>query len=283
MQRLLFTLSLLTLPLFAYSDFDMDGVDDTIDRCPGTPLTELVDIYGCTIKNLEGDHHFDIIAGVSFSQFNENTLSALNPDGTDTVTTTLQADYYYKNFSLQASTSYFDSESQSDNNSGQNDSFIGAYYQLDPASFLSLRLGGGLLLPTYDTGYNNNNLDYTASASLSYLLDNINLFGSYSYTLVNDDDFSYFDDTAHETVTISYQNTNAFNAGIGFYPTGKLYTSVAYNRSDSIYRHVETIESASAYLFYTIDKHWFATLNYAYGLSDSASDHYAAFRLGYYF
>ena len=283
MQRLLFTLSLLTLPLFAYSDFDMDGVDDAIDRCPDTPLTELVDIYGCTSKNLEGDHHYDIIAGVSLSQFNENTLSALNPDDTDTVTTTLQADYYYKNFSLEASTSYFNSQSQSDSHSGQNDSFIGAYYQLYPVSSLSLRLGGGLLLPTYDTGYDNNNLDYTASASLSYLFTTVNLFGSYSYTLVNDDDFSYLDDTTRETVNIHYQNTNAFNAGIGFYPTEKSYISVAYNSSDSIYRHVETIESASAYLFYTIDKHWFASLNYAYGLSDSASDHYGALRLGYYF
>ncbi|WP_345976014.1 DUF3187 domain-containing protein [Sulfurimonas sp. HSL3-7] len=282
MKRLLFTLSLLPLSVFAYSDFDMDGVDDAIDRCPNTPLTELVDIYGCTTKNLEGDHHFDIIAGVSLSQFNENTLSALDPNDTDTVTTTLQADYYYKNFSLQASTSYFNSQSQSDSNSGQNDSFIGAYYQLYPVSSLNLQLGGGLLLPTYDTGYDNNNLDYIVSASLSYLFHNFNLFGGYNYTLINDDDFSYLDSNS-DTVEIRYQNTQAFNAGIGFYPTEKLYTSVAYNRSDSIYQNVETIESASAYLFYSIDKHWFTTFSYAYGLSDSASDHYAAFRLGYYF
>ena len=144
MQRLLFTLSLLTLPLFAYSDFDLDGVDDAVDRCPNTPLTELVDIYGCTTKNLEGDHHFDIIAGLSLSQFNENTLNALDPNDTDTVTTTLQADYYYKNFSLQASTSYFNSQSQSYSDSGQNDSFIGAYYQFNPFTSLNLQLGGGL-------------------------------------------------------------------------------------------------------------------------------------------
>ena len=282
MKRLLFTLSLLTLPLSAYSDFDLDGVDDAIDRCPDTPMTELVDSYGCTTENLEGEHHFDVIAGLSLSQFNENTLSALNTEDTDTLTTTLQVDYYYKSFSLQASTSYFDSQSQSSSDSGQNDSFIGAYYQLHPATSLNLQLGGGLILPTYDTGYDNNNLDFTASASISYLLQNINLFGGYSYTLVNDDDFSYLD-SDNNTVTVRYRNTNAFNAGIGFYPTEKLYASVAYTRSDSIYQDVKTIETASAYLFYTIDKHWFATMNYAYGLSDSASDHYGAFRLGYYF
>jgi hypothetical protein len=176
---------------------------------------------------------------------------------------------------------YFNAQSQSYSNSGQNDSFLGATYQFNPTGTLFVRLGGGFILPTYDTGYGNNNLDYTASASVSYLFDNINLFGGYSYTLVNDDDFSYTD--TNETVDVHYQNTNAFNAGIGFYPTGRLYTSFAYNSSDSIYRTTETIKSASAYLFYTIDKHWFTTITYAYGLSDSASDNYGAVRLGYYF
>ena len=89
-----------------------------------------------------------------------------------------------------------------------------------------------------------------------------------------------------------YQNTNAFNAGIGFYPTSRLYTSLSYNNSDSIYEKIvnidgtndmEPLETTSAYLFYTIDKHWFTTVSYAYGLSDTASDHFAAVRLGYYF
>ncbi len=285
MHKLFLALSLLTLSLFAYSDYDMDGVEDSIDRCPNTSFTELVDMHGCTIKNLEGDHHFDIIGGVSFSQFNENTLNALNPEESTTINTTLQVDYYYKNLSIQASTSYFNAQSQSYSNSGQNDSFLGATYQLNPTGSLFVRLGGGLILPTYDTGYGNNNLDYTASANVSYLLNNITLFGGYSYTLVNDDDISYIDTTVtpNETVNISYQNTNAFNAGVGFYPTGRLYTSLSYNSSDSIYRNNEAIENVSAYLFYTMNKHWFTTVTYAYGLSDSASDNYLAIRLGYYF
>lgn len=282
MHRLLFTVSLLTLSLFAYSDYDMDGVEDGIDRCPNTSLTELVDMHGCTIKNLEGDHHFDIIGGVSLSQFNENTLNALNPEDSTTINTTLQVDYYYKNLSVQASTSYFNAESQSYSNSGQNDSFLGATYQFNPTDSLFIRLGGGFVLPTYDTGYDNNNLDLSASVSANYLVNNINLFGSYSYTLVNDDDISYLDSN-NTTVNIDYQNTNAFSAGVGFYPTGRLYTSLSYNSSDSIYRSTDTIENASAYLFYTIDRHWFTTVTYAYGLSDSSSDQYIAVRLGYYF
>ena len=278
MQKTLFTFLLCTISLLAYSDFDLDGVDDAIDRCPNTSMTELVDIHGCTIKNLESEHHFDIILGASYSQIDPTTQ-----EKTDTLTASLQADYYYKNFSLQASTAYFNSES-SVSSSGQTDSFIGAYYQLHPLEALTLRLGGGLLLPTYEAGYDNNNMDYTASASLSYLFNNINLFGSYSYTLINDDNII---DIAY------YQNTNAYNIGVGVYPTARLYTSIAYSSSDSIYKQVlnsegtlqsiDPLKSASAYLFYTIDKHWFSTGSYAYGLSDSASDHYVNIRLGYYF
>ncbi len=285
MPKALSIFLLCTLSLLAYSDYDLDGVDDSIDRCPNTSMTELVDMYGCTIQNLEGDHHFDVILGASYSQ-----ISPVQ-EKTDTIATSIQADYYYKNFSLQATTSYFNSESTITSSSGQTDSFIGAYYQFNPFKSLSLRLGGGFLLPTYDSGLNNNNMDYTASASLSYLFNNINLFGSYNYTLINDDDTSYLDIDGN-TVELYYQNTNAFNAGIGFYPTSRLYTSLSYNNSDSIYEKIvnidgtndmEPLETTSAYLFYTIDIHWFTTVSYAYGLSDTASDHFAAVRLGYYF
>ena len=290
MLRLPLSLILCSLSLFAFSDADLDGVDDSVDQCPGTSITELVDISGCTVKNLESPHHFDIIMGASYSQ-----ISPIQ-ERTDTYTASLQADYYYKGFSLQASTAYYDSESSISTN-GQTDSFVGAYYQFRPVASLSVRLGGGAILPTYKSDFNNNNTDYTASASLSYLVNDFNFFGSYSYTMVNDDDFSY--DTLDvngniiDSTTVYYQNTNAYNIGVGYYPTNKLYTSLAYNSSDSIYSKFvsttggsttqEALNTVSAYLFYTIDKNWFTTASYAYGLSDSASDHYVGVRLGYYF
>lgn len=266
-----------SLRLFAYSDADFDGVEDSIDRCPNTLLTELVDISGCTIKELESPHHFDVVMGMSYSQ-----ISPVTQEKTDTISSALQADYYYKKFSIQLSTAYFNSQSDITTSSGMTDTFLGVYYQFEPFSDFNLRLGGGLLLPTYDA--DNNNIDYTASASLSYLFKSFNFFGSYGYTMINDDDIF---DIAY------YQNSSAFNTGVGFYPTSRLYTSVSYNQSDSIYskvitkeltlQRIEPLKTASFYLFYTLDKNWFTTLNYAYGLSDSASDHYLNLRLGYYF
>lgn len=263
---------LFNISLSAYEDVDMDGVEDSIDKCPNTSITDLVDINGCTKKALVSPHHFDIIMGSSYSQVDYNTL-----EKTNTIAGTLQVDYYYKNLSLQVATSYFNSDSPSYSNNGLNDSFIAAYYQLRPMTNLSLRVGVGLVLPTYESGLNNNNTDYVANVGLSYSLSSMNIFGGYGFTLVNDDDIDTVD------TFVQYQDINSFYGGIGFYPTSKMYLSASYNSSDSIYVNTTTIESASAYAYYSINENWFSTFSYAYGLSDSASNHSGSIRIGYYF
>ena len=271
---LLVFLLLATTGLFAFSDYDMDGVEDKKDKCSNTPFSDLVDINGCSKKTLKtfttskSPHHYDIIVGVNYSQENYDNL-----EKADTTSSSLQLDYYYKNFSIQASTSYYDSSSVSYNDSGITDSFIGAYYKFTPTKNFDIRVGGGAIIPTYDTKLSNNNTDYTASLNLSYMLKNINLFGGYNYVIINDSD----------TVDVKYQNTNAYSIGVGFYPTQKLYISGSYNSSDSIYTNVKDIDTASFYGFYSIDENWFSTFNYAYGLSDTASDNYFSLRIGYYF
>ncbi len=268
----IFIVVIATLELFAYSDYDLDGVEDQQDRCPNSLMSELVDIQGCAVKSLESPHNFDIIVGLEFSQTSYDGL-----EEADTVSKSVQVDYYYKNLSIEMSTSYYDSQSASYTESGMSDSFLGAFYKLSPKNKLDVRLGAGLILPTYDSNLGNNNTDYVFSASGSYMLTHINIFASYSLTLVGDDDSI----TAEEQ--IRYQNTNAYTMGVGFYPQKNLYLAASYNASQSIYQDVVMMETASLYSFYTIDTHWFTTLNYAHGLSSSASDNYVSLRLGYYF
>lgn len=271
---LLVLLIMATTQLFAFSDIDMDGVEDKNDRCPNTPMSDLVDINGCSkktlkiINNYTSLHHFDIIVGVNYSSDNYDKL-----EESDTSSSSLQLDYYYKNFSIQASTSYYDSHSVTYNDNGIADSFLGAYYKFTPIQNLDLRVGGGAIIPTYNSELKNNNTDYTASLSLSYMFKKINLFGGYNYVMVNDDD----------TDSVQYQNTNGYNIGIGFYPSLKTYISASYNKSNSIYTNIDDIDTASLYGFYSINNSWFTTLNYAYGLSDTASDNYLSLRVGYYF
>ncbi|WP_300366077.1 DUF3187 domain-containing protein [Hydrogenimonas sp.] len=263
--------------LFAYTDMDLDGVDDAIDKCPNTPITDLVDATGCSVRSLVSDQHFDIVMGVAYSQYNYR----LN-DKTDTWTTTAQIDYYNNNISLQLLTSYYSSESDDYDDSGMNDTTLAAYYQYNLTPDITLQAGAGIVFPTYDAEYNNNDADYIGSLNLSYQTDDYTLFGGYSFTYIGDDDVTYTGSDGN-TYTIEYQHVNAFNIGVGSYVSSKLYASLSYYYSDSIYDGVDAIENITCYGFYSIDDNWFATGSYAYGLSDTTSDNYFAVRIGYYF
>ena len=246
----------------------MDGVEDAVDQCPNTLFSDLVDSNGCTKKSLVSPHHFDLIAGVSYSELEYLTLNTA-----DTFLGTLQADYYYKKFSLQASASYFITDGNSSNDTGLYDLLISVAYQLKPLENLSLCIGAGVILPTYTTALNNNNTDYTGSLNLNYTISKLNLFGGYSYTEINDDNVAFTE----------YQNTHAYSLGAGYYMTDKFYFSGAYNNSNSIYQGTKNIQTASLYGYYTISEHLFSTCSYAYGLSSSASKNYMSVRLGYFF
>lgn len=256
--------------LFAYVDSDLDGVSDNTDQCPNTPISELVDIKGCSLQALKTSHRFDFILGESYSQIDYNTN-----EKTDTHATTIQADYFYKNFSIQALTAYYSSDSASYSDSGLTDSTLAAYYLIPISNNFSMRVGAGVILPTFDSSLNNNNTDYLAAISGTYSMNRLNIFAGYNYTQIKDDDIPAYQ--------ITYQNTHAFSAGLGYYMTEKWYSSVSYYHADGIYTIMQDIKSASVYNFYTLNKNWFTTLNYSHGLSDSASDHSVSLRLGYNF
>lgn len=266
----IFLLSIMMIPaLFAYVDSDLDGVIDKTDQCPNTPITELVDIKGCSVQALKSDHRYDIIVGESYSQIDYNTN-----EKTDTYATTLQLDYFYKNFSVQALTAYYSSESASYSSNGMTDSTLAAYYLIPVNDRLRIRLGTGLILPTFDSTLNNNNTDYLGSLSASYSINRLNIFAGYNFTMINDDDIPNL---------VTYQNTHAYSGGLGYHMTPKWYTSASYYQADGIYTSMEDIKNVSLYNFYSLDKNWFTSLSYAYGLSDSASNHSASLRLGYAF
>lgn len=264
-------LSVASATLFAI-DSDLDGVDDSRDLCPNTSMSELVSPTGCTIQTLGTEHHFDVIYGLNYYQTDYITL-----ENADTISQSIQLDYYYSKFSFQLNTSYYNSDSDAYDNSGMNDTFVGAYYTIDSLQNTSIRLGAGLILPTYDSEFNNNHTDYVASINLSHTIKNINLFGGYGYTIIGDDNIG------SGVTSVRYQNTDTFSLGAGVYINNKLYTSLAYTSNESIYKNVDDIETASLYVFYTLNANWFTTFNYAYGLSESASDNALSLRIGYSF
>ncbi len=266
MIKLFLLLALLSLSLFAYVDEDMDGVDDKDDLCLSTPFTDLVGSDGCSIESLVSPHHITLTAGIGYSDSSMDTLGK-----TDTVTTSLQIDYAYKNLSLSLATSYYKNDNNS--SSGLNDTYLGAGYQWAYRD-LYLSVGLGVLLPTYKTTLDNNKLDYTGNINLSYTLGSVNIFGVYGYTLINDEDI--------EDV-VSYQDIHYYSLGLGYYFSNDLYISSYYNEGESAYVGVEKLKTISLYGYYSLDENYFLTGSYAYGLSDSASDNYITFKVGYYY
>ncbi|PHS56499.1 MAG: DUF3187 domain-containing protein [Sulfurimonas sp.] len=271
MKYIISLILILNINVFAYSDKDMDGVENFLDRCPGTAITDLVDFNGCSIKSLISNHHFDIILGIAYSK-----SDYLVSDPIQTITKSLQIDYFYKDFTLQIYSSTYDLSNDFINDNGLNDTIVSGYYRFKIYDNLLLNLGIGVILPTYDTYSKNihNKIDYISSINLNYAINNTNIFTSYKYTIVNDYD---------SNAIIDFKNTNSYNFGLGHYLTQKVYISSSYNNSQSIYSKIPDIQNASVYLYYSIDQHWFSSFSYAYGLSESASKHYASMRIGYYF
>jgi len=258
------------LSVYGANDADFDGVDDTMDKCPNTPFSDLVDTNGCTTLTLYTQTDYDIIVGVNFSTMNTNTL-----ENTKTSNTTFQADMYHGNLSAQLLTSYFKSEVSTYSSTGWNDTQLSLFYTSKPTEGFIVQTGMGIILPTYSTGYGNEAIDYRGSIALQYTLQpQINLFGGYSYTLINDTEIPKVAD---------YQNTNAFYGGIGYRSPKNNSIHLSYTHSQSIYTGVDPIETLSMGIFIPLNTQWFLLGDYKYGLSSTASDHETALRLGYSF
>lgn len=264
--------------LFAYAyrdiDRDLDGVSDLVDKCPNTPLLSLVDTSGCNIETAVNYHHFDLVLGVMYGQTDNRLTPVIN---VNTLSMTAQIDYYYKRFAMQFITSYYDSKSDDYTDSGLNDSVLSANYRVYATPKFNVKLGLGVILPTYDAYYHNNNTDYFGYVNMSYRLDKMSFFAGYSYTVINDDDI------VEPGLTVYYQNTNAYSGGAGYNFTRKLYANISLYRSDSFYENVEDLKKASTYFFYRFDQNWFGTFTYSKGLSDSTGKYYSSVKVGYYF
>ena len=261
MYKILFYLIFYASSLVAYVDSDMDGVPNKSDKCANTPLTELVDLSGCTIEKLISEHHFDMVLGQSYSSDNSSTLNL----------SSLRIDYYYEQWSLQLATSYYESTFLTQTSSGQNDTYLNLFYLFKPFENFYLNVGGGLVFPTYDTL--DNKLDYTASLYGRYKWDKWSFILGMGYGKIGDNN--------RENV-VSYNNTISSNTGLGYTWSSKLYSSISYAKVNSVVEGSDDLETLSLYTYYGINKHWFSNLNYRYGFISNDSRQTIGVNLGYY-
>lgn len=282
------TLSLLLLSSIsvAYQDYDIDGVEDSLDACPNTPFNALVDAQGCPSQgevpskktnNYLGQLTFKVGTDISTDETYENA-NALN----------LYANYRYRHWDVSLSNSRTTTNNSytEDNSDSDNDIYLATGYMfILPQSVIKLSVGTKLVDDTQSTSTTNNrgrNLlntstqtiasrdnDYFASLNFNYLLTNKqDMFLYYGYTLSGDSS-----DT-------DYEDYSSFSLGTGYALNKVWYSALSYNYTGSIYPTGEAEQGLSWFNSYNFNKNLFATAAYTYALEDFSYDNTFSMAVG---
>ncbi|RLJ70506.1 hypothetical protein BCF55_0781 [Hydrogenivirga caldilitoris] len=239
--------------VFAFQDSDLDGVEDSKDRCPNTPILELVDKYGCPIetqRSIKGRFYLRVGGGFVEDGGERRTFSLFS------------VAYSYKKVYASFSTRYYLGGNSS--NPGSGDSYLFVGYSQFLTERLYLLPGLRIKIPTGAAQYSDGNFDYTPSVVLDYILDGFDLFGYLSYTFKGNG---------------ALEDTLSTSLGVGYDFTPKLYGSVSYDVSQS-----EVGAGNEYYLsffsLYDISETLYTTVGYTVGLNSRATDHTLTFRIG---
>lgn len=242
-----------TLALNAnFVDNDLDGVDDSIDKCPNTELFDIVDKYGCTTKKLKPKQESKIEYSLSLGYFYTN----------DTVTNksySLNFSLNYKNFNAFIETSKYNV----DNQSGIDDTTIALFYTFK--GNFDYTFGAGAYLPTSDT--KDNKTDYFAKLKISYSFNDFDAYISYQKTFNKDKD--------------SY-NIDSYSFSLGYDITKNLYTSISYTKNN-FNGLDENSQYFSFFTNYYINNNIYLSATYTKGLNKNSIDKSFYFTVGYDF
>jgi hypothetical protein len=249
--------------MFAFVDSDFDGVSDRYDECPNTPISDLVDKKGCSIKKVAIEESGDvtILLGLNYSTYHDDYGNKTN-----TTSESLEIDYKRGKVKTFLVISQFNSDntplSEYDESSFA-DTRLGFSYDLDQ-NFTDayVSVGAGIALPNYKGTLHNNKTDLFFTVDLNYMLDDISLFSNYTYTIIGDSDVK----------DIEYQNCSSFAFGAGYSFMPKSYTSASLYLSEPIVKSDDSIKNLSLYHYYDIREDLFSTFSFSYGLNGNVDN-----------
>jgi len=246
---------LLVMPLILFANFtdnDLDGVDDSVDKCLNTPFNAIVDKYGCTKRLL------------NFSKKEKNIdffteLSSIKDEGDSSISQLL--------FLGISKSSYYFSFSALINDIEDKKSTSDVTFKIKKyINFKNFRFGGGfgLKIPTKD--FDTNKLDIPFYLSLSYDWKMLSFFSGATYTIINDKS-KYFD----------YKNTKFGYVGVSLYQSNFL-ESLSY--SIDLDRYNETSKTLSLSLSYIPKSSYYFYLGIDKGLNSYATDYIYSIGIG---
>jgi len=279
---------LLSTPILAFEDYDIDGVEDSKDLCPDTPFDVLVNKDGCpkSGEKSQPNNYFGRLTlkvGTDISQDESyEDDSSLN----------LYANYRYRNWdiSISNSRSTTNSSDSKDNSYSDDDIYLSTGYLFNlPSSKLKLSIGSKIVNDDSDStsskqrrqgrfgnqsarrnkSISSRDNDYFSSVNFTYLLNpKQDIFLYYGYTLSGD------------SKDMDYEDYSSFSMGTGYFLNNSYYTALSYNYTGSIYPNSDAQQSISWFNSYKFTKNIFATASYRYALDDLSYDHTFSLGLG---
>ena len=238
-----------------FADQDLDGVPDTIDKCPNTPFLNAVNKQGCTTTILllpQETESKNIILTLDYSHStNEDLLGHTRQN-----LSSIQLSYYDKNWQYALKTGYYNNKQAK----GTIDTTFKVKRRFKLSPKIHVNVGAGVRLPSYH--FSGNKTDYTLYTSLNYYhTRSLSLFMGLNYTFIND--------VPQET---SLQNINAYYLGVGKFFTPHFYMNISYNYSQSKFTNEHSSHNVGTTLYYKINQQWFTTLSYNREFDDDLHD-----------
>ena len=273
----IFSALLTTNILMGYQDWDLDGVEDSIDLCPNTPFDALVDAYGCSqTERVKNPSKLTLSVGTTIRTDeiydDDNSLS-------------LYLNYRYNqwDFSISNIQSFNQSDYLQDYSSSNNDFYLSAGYTIYRTS-TAVRVGiGSKIADNSDTSQtsrkgkyaqnytvdNSRDNDYYASVNIiNYISKRQDIFLFGRYTISGDSE------------TYDYEDYPSLSIGTGYQFTRNFYSALSYNYTGSIYKDSEAEESIAWFNSYNITQSFFVTASYSYALKDFSYDNTLSMSLG---
>jgi hypothetical protein len=234
---------------YTYSDYDVDGVDDSIDTCPNTPFELTVDENGCE-EGRQYQGSLTLLAG---------TVASIDANSDTLTNFLLYVNYQYYDWDISFST-FKDIKNTTD--VMPNTLYITTGYQWKVNDTLQMKVSLG-------TKQSDIQDDYYVSTYVDYSLNqNQNLFLYYSYTYAEDESVQ------------EYDNFSTFSLGSGRIFTDYWYSAISYDFSEATLKNREAYKALSWTNTFALTSKYYVLTNYSYGLSDAASDHTISIQFG---
>lgn len=248
----------ITFQLYAFEDADIDGVSDKNDLCPDTSFEDTVDENGCP-NNSNYWGKISVSLGADINR-DETTLTDYN----------FFTNYSYKEWDIAL---YSSQQSSLDTNSNKSSSatgdiYLSMGYTMDTDN-LSTKLSFGSKFSAGDDEVSTGENDYFSSVNLSYILnEKTSLIAQLGYTLTG------------ESSNTNYNNVLNYSLGVGYMIDSHLYSSILYQRANSIYQGDEDYQAISLFNSYGFSETVFGMLNYSRGLDSLSYEHTLSLKLG---